>query len=54
MNQFKVGDVKITRIVESESPWPGTFIMPDATPENVKKEADCSIRFFRTKRASSE
>src|ERR1022692_79376 len=40
MNQFKVGDVKITRIIESEAPWPGTFIMPDATRENVLKEAD--------------
>ena len=40
MNQFKVGDVKITRIVESEAPWPGTFILPDATRENVLKEAD--------------
>jgi glyoxylase-like metal-dependent hydrolase (beta-lactamase superfamily II) len=46
MNQFKVGDVKITRIVESESPWPGTFIMPDATPENVKKEADWLYPIF--------
>jgi len=35
MNQFKIGNVKITRIVESETPWAGTFIMPDATPENV-------------------
>ena len=46
MNQFKVGDVKITRIIESESPWPGTFIMPDATPENVKKEADWLYPIF--------
>jgi len=46
MNQFKVGDVTITRIVESESPWPGTFIMPDATAENVKKEADWLYPIF--------
>jgi hypothetical protein len=46
MNQFKVGDVQITRIVESESPWPGTFIMPDATPENVKKEEDWLYPIF--------
>jgi len=46
MNQFKVGDVKITRIVESESPWPGTFIMPDATGENVQKEADWLYPIF--------
>ena len=46
MNQFKVGDVKITRIIESEAPWPGTFIMADATPENVKKEADWLYPIF--------
>src|SRR6202166_5275402 len=40
MNQFKIGDVKITRIIESEAPWPGTWLLPDATGENVKKEAD--------------
>src|SRR5258708_37390509 len=40
MNQFKVGDVKITRIIESEAPWPGTWLLPNATLENVKKEAD--------------
>ena len=40
MNQFKIGDVKITRIIESEAPWPGTWLLPDATYENVKKEAD--------------
>ena len=40
MNQFKIGDVTITRIIESEAPWPGTWLLPDATLENVKKEAD--------------
>jgi glyoxylase-like metal-dependent hydrolase (beta-lactamase superfamily II) len=40
MNQFKIGDVKITRIIESEAPWPGTWLLPNATLENVKKEAD--------------
>ena len=40
MNQFKIGDVKITRIIESEAPWPGTWLLPDATGENVKQEAD--------------
>ena len=40
MNQFKVGDVKITRIIESEAPWRGTWLFPDATAENVQKEAD--------------
>src|ERR1700689_2751235 len=46
MNQFKVGDVKITRIVESEAPWPGTWLLPDATGENVKKEADWLYPIF--------
>jgi glyoxylase-like metal-dependent hydrolase (beta-lactamase superfamily II) len=46
MNQFKVGDVKITRVIESEAPWPGTFIMPDAVPENVKKEGDWLFPVF--------
>jgi glyoxylase-like metal-dependent hydrolase (beta-lactamase superfamily II) len=40
MNQFKIGDVKITRFIESESAWPGTWLIPNATPENVRKEAD--------------
>ena len=40
MDQFKIGDVKITRIIESEAPWPGTWLIPNATAENVKKEAD--------------
>jgi len=39
MNSWQLGDVKITRIIESEAPWPGTFIMPNATPENMKKES---------------
>jgi len=40
VDQFKVGDVKITRIIESEAAWPGTFLLPEANAENVKKEAD--------------
>ena len=40
MNSWKIGDVKLTRIVESEGAWPGTWILPNATAENVKKEAD--------------
>lgn len=38
MQSWQIGDVKIARIVESEAPWPGTFILPDATYENVRKE----------------
>ncbi len=40
MNQWKIGDVKITRIIESEAAWPGTWLIPNATPENIRKEAD--------------
>jgi glyoxylase-like metal-dependent hydrolase (beta-lactamase superfamily II) len=46
MQQFKVGDVKITRIIESEAPWPGTWLLPDATAENVQKEADWLFPIF--------
>ena len=31
MNQWKIGDVKISRIVESEAIWDGTFLLPNAT-----------------------
>ena len=40
MNQWKIGDVKITRVIESEAVWDGKMLLPDATPENVKKERD--------------
>ena len=40
MSQFQVGDVKISRIVESEGPWDGTFLLPNATGENVQKEGE--------------
>jgi glyoxylase-like metal-dependent hydrolase (beta-lactamase superfamily II) len=38
MKQWQIGDVKITRVIESEAPWPGTWLLPDATAENVQKE----------------
>jgi glyoxylase-like metal-dependent hydrolase (beta-lactamase superfamily II) len=40
MSQWKIGEVKITRLIESEGAWPGYFLLPDATQENMKKEAD--------------
>jgi glyoxylase-like metal-dependent hydrolase (beta-lactamase superfamily II) len=40
MNQWKVGDVSVTRVVESEGPWDGTILMPNATPENLERERD--------------
>ena len=50
MSQFQVGDVKISRIVESEGPWDGTFILPDATRDNVKKESDWLYPAFADER----
>jgi len=38
MNRWKIGEVSVTRVVESESPWDGTLLLPDATAENVRKE----------------
>ena len=40
MNQWKIGDVKVLRVVESEMSWDGTFVIPNATAENLKKERD--------------
>ena len=40
LNQWKIGDVTITRVVESEGPRDGTFILPNGTAENVQKESD--------------
>ena len=37
---WKVGDVRIARVVESEGPWDGTILLPNATPENVERERD--------------
>ena len=36
MNQWQVGDVKITRIIEMEIPGGTRFLLPDATREAVK------------------
>ena len=46
MNSWKIGDVKITRIVETEGAWRGTWILPKATPENVRKEAGWLLPHF--------
>jgi glyoxylase-like metal-dependent hydrolase (beta-lactamase superfamily II) len=35
MFEFRIGDVRITRVVEMEGPVPGTFLFRDATPEAV-------------------
>src|SRR5208282_3709551 len=46
MNQWKVGDVTITRIIEGETPAPGTILMPDATGENIHRERDWLVPVF--------
>jgi glyoxylase-like metal-dependent hydrolase (beta-lactamase superfamily II) len=46
VNQWKIGDVKITRVVESEGPWDGTMILPNGTAENVQKESDWLYPIF--------
>jgi glyoxylase-like metal-dependent hydrolase (beta-lactamase superfamily II) len=40
MDTWKIGNVRVTRVVELEDKWPGTQLLPDATPENLAKEAD--------------
>jgi glyoxylase-like metal-dependent hydrolase (beta-lactamase superfamily II) len=46
VNSWKIGEVKITRVVESEGPWDGTFILPNGTAENVRKESDWLFPVF--------
>ncbi len=38
MNRWKIGDVTITRVVESETATDLSMLLPDATPENIRKE----------------
>ncbi len=33
MQRWKIGDVTVTKIAELETPGPGTFVIPQATPE---------------------
>ncbi len=38
MNRWQIGDVKIARVVEMETVSKATFVLPDATPENIQRE----------------
>src|SRR5712692_1543404 len=38
MNRWQIGDVKITRVVEMETVSKATFVLHDATPENIQRE----------------
>src|ERR1043166_5650162 len=40
MNRWKIGEGSITRGIESEAPWDGTLLLPEATAANVRKERD--------------
>lgn len=46
MNRWQIGDVKITRVVELETVSKGTFVLPDATPENIQREGKWMIPHF--------
>ena len=37
MSQWRVGDVSITRVIELENAFRGTWLLPDATPEAVRE-----------------
>jgi len=36
MNHWQIGDVRITRFVELETLSKGTFVLPEATLENIQ------------------
>jgi glyoxylase-like metal-dependent hydrolase (beta-lactamase superfamily II) len=40
MNQWQIGDVKITRVVEMEAPMPGAALFADVTPDEIRGEAE--------------
>ena len=46
MVSWKVGNVRITRVVELEAQWPGTELLPSATPEALAKENDWLFPHF--------
>lgn len=40
MNTWQIGEVKITRVIEIETPTRGDFLFPEASKENIRREAD--------------
>jgi glyoxylase-like metal-dependent hydrolase (beta-lactamase superfamily II) len=46
MNRWKIGDVTITRFVELETVSKGTFVLPEATLENIKREIKFLVPHF--------
>ena len=49
MVDWCIGDVKITKVIEEDSPVPGKFVLPDATPENLKEIDWLSPNFITDK-----
>lgn len=45
MNEWRIGDLKVTRIVDSEELWKGTILIPEMTAENILKEGWLVPRF---------
>ena len=46
MNRWNIGDVSVTRFVEMETVSKATFILPQATPENVLTERSWLVQHF--------
>jgi glyoxylase-like metal-dependent hydrolase (beta-lactamase superfamily II) len=38
MQRWQIGDVTITRVIESEAAFDMSMLLPNATPENIRKE----------------
>ncbi len=45
MLSWQIGDVRVTRVVELQIPGKATWILPDATPENLLEVAWCRPHF---------
>jgi glyoxylase-like metal-dependent hydrolase (beta-lactamase superfamily II) len=45
VQQWKIGDVVVTKVVEVELAGPATWILPDATPENLLRVPWCRPHF---------
>jgi len=46
MSEWRVGDLKVTKILEGEDLWKGHIIARDMTAENILKEADWLVPRF--------
>ena len=46
MNRWKIGDVTITRFIELETVSKGTFVLPEATLENIRREIKFLVPHF--------